>query len=42
MGSSRDPEKRVTVHTHLKEYKNNPAHELERGMMNLMAKKILL
>ncbi len=33
---------RVTVHTHLKEYKNNPAHELERGMMNLLAEKILL
>jgi len=33
---------RVTVHTHLKDYKNNPAHELERGMMNLMAEKILL
>lgn len=33
---------RVTVHNHLKEYKNNPAHELERGMMNLMADKILL
>ena len=33
---------RVTVHTHLKEYKNNPAHELERGMMNLMAERILL
>jgi hypothetical protein len=33
---------RVTVTTHLKDYKNNPAHELERGMMNLMAEKILL
>jgi DNA-binding transcriptional regulator YhcF (GntR family) len=33
---------RVTVHNHLKDYKNNPAHELERGMMNLMAEKILL
>ena len=33
---------RVTVHNHLKNYKNNPAHELEKGMMNLMAEKILL
>lgn len=33
---------RVTVHAHLKDYKTNPAYELERGMINLMAERILL
>lgn len=33
---------RVTVHSHLKDYKSNPAHQLERGMMDLLAEKILL
>src|SRR5687768_3854575 len=33
---------RGTVQNHLKDYRNNAAHELERGMMNLMAEKIML
>jgi hypothetical protein len=33
---------RATVHSHLKDYKSNPAHQLERGMMDLLAEKILL
>jgi hypothetical protein len=33
---------RVTVTNHLREFKANPAHQLERGMLDLMAEKVLL
>lgn len=33
---------RVTVTNHLRDFKSNPAHQLERGMLDLMAERILL